>query len=125
MIGLVVYYPSFMVGNNNNTLFHRLKRGFNVYKENAQRLRLDLGKDRKDKKAILTWHYRQYLRVDEDCGNDMKKHTCHYCDNKCNNCKCHYHLKAWFEAACLVGLIMPSSAAAERIFSLLPTKFIQ
>ena len=70
--------------------------------------------------SILTWHYRNFLRIDEEYKSDFKpKSLCRYCGAKKGKCSCAKCLKVYWEAAQLLALVMPSSGAAERVFSLL------
>lgn len=125
LIDLMSCYPVLSrtrIGVESDTLIGRLKKGFKSYRQNAMLVVPGFGKDSNGNDidgSILTWHYRLYLRIDDDRKADKKKSKCRYCPNTNNNCKCDHNLKAWFEAACLVALVMPSSAAAERVFSLL------
>ena len=126
LIDLMACYPRLVEGSAENTLIYRLKKSLRAYKQNAQSVGKKFSKCDKGKykdNAILTWHYNQYLRIDEDRSRDFRKKKCRYCGNKTNTCKCHNNYGAWFEAACLVTLVMPSSAAAERVFSLLHNFF--
>jgi hypothetical protein len=48
----------------------------------------------------------------------MEKNCRYYCKST-HRCKCAERLGMWWEAVRLVVLVQPSSAAAERVFSLL------
>ena len=49
---------------------------------------------------------------------DRNSSQCRYCNSVNRDCTCYSDLKAWWEAAQLIALVQPSSAAAERVFSL-------
>jgi hypothetical protein len=91
-----------------------LKLSFVSYKTNA----LQVSKKKVD---ILQWHYdlHEHLEADED--EDRMERNCRYCNfsSSSSSCKCAERLRMWWGAACLVVLVQPSSAAAERVFSLL------
>ena len=114
-------YPALLKDDGSGTLISWLKKGFRAYNQNAQLVIADFEKE--DKAANSSWHYQQYLHIDKDWAVDRIVERCCYCGNTSSNCKFHLHFKAWFEAACLVALVMPSSAAAERVFSLLKNFF--
>lgn len=66
------HYPIFRKGG----YVAKLKKGWNAYKQNASFVVADFGKTKdgeKDKSAILTWHYRMFLRIDEDEADDIPK----------------------------------------------------
>jgi hypothetical protein len=67
---------------------------------------------------ILKWHYilHEHLEADED--EDRMKRNCRYCESTLSlrDCKCAERLGMWWEAAPLVVLVQPSSAAVERVF---------
>ncbi len=114
------YYHIF--NNGDNTIIDRLKSSWKMYQKNALRVvsKLDYGKD---KSAILSWHYRMYLRQDEEHREDLHKKECRYCKSVSGRCRCNANLRVWWEAAKLAVLVMPSSGAAERVFSLLNNLF--
>ena len=114
-------YPILSKGNEEDTFAYRLRNGFKAYKQRARFVIANFDKDNYE--LILSWHYKQYLVIDDERNEDRKKDKCRYCGNTTHKCKCHKHYKVWFEAACLVALVMPSSAAAERVFSLLRKLF--
>lgn len=79
-----------------------------------------------DNAAILSWHYKYFLRLDEELAEDSKRNkSCRYCGCRNNSCSCNVNLRYYWEAAQLVSLVMPSSCAAERVFSLLNNLFNQ
>ena len=108
-------YPK--IGDGDNLL--QLKKSWKAYKTHAQRNISSLENDG----DILSWHYAVYLGLDEEMEVDKKKNKCRYCGNENGCCKCNKNLRVWFEMACLVALVMPSSAASERVFSLLNNLF--
>ena len=97
-----------------------LKVGWNAYKQNASRVigEFEFGSD-DDEAAILSWHYKLFLRLENEKKEDRKKRSCRYCGNSSGTCRCYQGLHAWWFAARLCALVMPTSAAAERVFSLL------
>ena len=99
----------------------QLKNGWKAYKQNASLVLADFDKD--DDAAILSWHYKMYLHLDVEKSEDNRCSKCRYCSNKSNNCKCNDNLRAWWKAAMFAALVMPSSGAAERVFSLLNNLF--
>ena len=63
---------------------------------------------------VLKWHYDH--RKGRPCPTPLP--ACRYC--KCSTkCKCMAGLQMWWEVASLLALVQPSSAAAERVFSVL------
>jgi hypothetical protein len=75
---------------------------------------------KKDDAATLSWHYQQFLRLDDEFAEDNRRNkSCRYCKCSRGNCNCNSNLRYYWEAAQLLSLVMPSSAAAERVFSLL------
>ena len=66
---------------------------------------------------------QMFLGLEEENKTDLRCRSCRYCGNKSNNCKCNGNLHAWWEGAQLAALVMPSSGAAERVFSLLNNLF--
>jgi hypothetical protein len=99
---------------NNDELIRALKLTFLSYKTNALQVT-------KTKVHVLQRHYdlHQHLEADED--EDRMERNCRYCKSAFSksDCKCADRMKMWWEAASLVVLVQPSSAAAERVFSLL------
>jgi hypothetical protein len=111
-----------ILNQGEDSIIDRLKRGWRAYRANACRVvkQFDYSKD---KSAILSWQYQLFLRLDEENKTDVRRRSCRYCGNKSRNCKCNENLHAWWEAAQLAALVMPSSGAAERVFSLLNNLF--
>ena len=97
----------------------KLKKGWKAYKVNAQ---MNISKLDNDG-DILSWHYCVFLGLDEEKEIDKNKNKCRYCTHENNCCTCNENLRVWFQMACLVTLVMPSSAASERVFSLLNNLF--
>eukprot|EP00978_Attheya_sp_CCMP212_P017940 scaffold48451_cov73-Attheya_sp.AAC.2 len=99
-----------------------LKNGWRAYKQIASLVLADFDKD--DDAAILSWHGKMYLHLDVEKSEDNRHSKCrYYCSNKSNNCKCNDNLRAWWKAAMFAALVMPSSGAAENVFSLLNNLF--
>ena len=73
-----------------------------------------------DSAAIKTWHYRTNLWsiTDQATGEG-----CRYCSANTNECSCYGNLGVWWEACQLATLVLPSSATAERVFSLTKNLF--
>jgi hypothetical protein len=106
-----------------SNIVNALKESFNSYRHNASQVIKKFNYDQ-DKAGILTWHYRQYLKLDAEKAEDRKAGKCRYCRSVSNRCKCNANLEQWWRAAKLLVLLMPSSGAAERVFSLL-NNFVQ
>ena len=104
--------------DDGDNIIDLLKDGWNAYRQNALRVVGEFDFD-KDEAAILTWHYRMFLRLEDEKLEDKKERQCRYCGDRSRRCRCHKGLHAWWFAAKLCALVMPSSAAAERVFSLL------
>ena len=121
-------YPILMAGDEDNTLIDQLKEGFMLYRKRAVFVGVNFDNDCHGKvidEAILSWHYKHYLlHCDDDQSKDNNKNKCGFCGTtKMKRCNCQKYCKAWFDAACYVALVMPSSGAAERVFSLLKNLF--
>mmetsp|Transcript_6356 Transcript_6356/g.9286 ORF Transcript_6356/g.9286 Transcript_6356/m.9286 type:complete len:182 (-) Transcript_6356:66-611(-) len=104
-------------------IVNKLKKGWNAYRQKVLNVysKFDY---KKDHSAILTWHYRQYLHLDDELAEDSRRrNSCRYCSCSSNQCQCNSNLHAYWEAAQLLSLVMPSSGAAERVFSLLNNHF--
>jgi len=99
-----------------------LKTGWSAYRQNAVRVIGKFDFD-KDEAAILSWHYQMFLRLGKEQREDNTKKHCRYCGCRSRNCLCYKSLHAWWYAARLCALVMPSSAATERVFSLLNNLF--
>ncbi len=100
-----------------NSIVERMKRSWRAYRQIA--LGVVTSFDSTDRSSILSWHYRTFLRVGDETTADNNISSCRYCHSGRMDCSCHSDLKAWWDGAQLVALVMPSSAAAERVFSLL------
>jgi hypothetical protein len=73
-----------------------------------------------DKVDVLQWHYDLHDHLEADQEEDRMENSCRYYKLTLGDShKCTERLGMWWEAACLVVLVQPSSAAAERVFSLL------
>lgn len=120
-------YESLTKGEGYHTLIQRLKDGFGTYKRLAQNFDADFKKD-KTKCGIISWHYRRYLHLrgggdSPITTNGLKCECTCYGKKKKRSCKCLHHMNAWLETACLIALVMPSSGASERVFSLVNNHF--
>jgi hypothetical protein len=95
---------------NSDEVIDTLKLSFIAYKTYASRVT-------RKKVDVLQWHYDLYEHLEADEMVD----TCRYCKSNFSPsaCKCAERLRTWWEVASLVVLVQPSSAAAERVFSLL------
>eukprot|EP00985_Skeletonema_marinoi_P022283 scaffold14178_cov97-Skeletonema_marinoi.AAC.1 len=91
--------------------------GWNAYKQNDYFVVADFGKTKDGEKDVshLTWHYRMFLRIDEDEADD---NHCRYCPKEARGCICYDDLKTWWDACEIASLVLPSSGTAERVFSL-------
>ena len=96
---------------------------WNAYRQNAMKVvgEIKFGTDDDEAAipAILSWHYQVFLSLEEEKKEDRKKKSCQYCGNRNGKCCCYQGLHACWFAARLCALVMPTSAAAERVFSLL------
>ena len=71
---------------------------------------------KKDKTAILSWHYKLFLRLDEELMEDSRaRKSCRYCGCSNKKCKCNSYLRFYWAATKLLSLVMPSSGAVERV----------
>ena len=105
------------LNEGDDSIVDRLKRSWMAYRDIASGVLSSFDKD--NRSAILTWHYRNFLRLEEQRVEDRNnRRECKYCDSEHMDCSCYSDLKAWWEAAQLIALVQPSSAAAERVFSL-------
>ena len=103
----------------------RLKQGYSAFRQNAMRVPQEFD-HKKDNAAILSWHYKLFLRLDKELAEDSRARTCcRYCGCGNAKCNCNGHLRFYWEAAKLLTLVMSSSCAAERVFSLLNNLFNQ
>jgi len=105
----------------------RLKKAWGAYLQiqNAIHVTSTLGSSSSsngetDSAAITTWHYRTNLRSSTDQATDK---SCRYCPAKTSECSCYGNLGVWWEACQLAALVLPSSATAERVFSLTKNLF--
>ncbi|KAL7531433.1 LOW QUALITY PROTEIN: hypothetical protein ACHAXR_004040 [Thalassiosira sp. AJA248-18] len=110
--------PFHALDGGDGCLIDLMKDGWSAYRQNAAKVVGEFDFD-KDEAAILTWHYRMFLRLEEDKKDDKKRRHCRYCGSRTGKCHCHKGLHAWWCAIQLCALVMPSSGSAERVFSLL------
>ena len=111
-----------ILNQGDNPIIDRLKRGWRAYRRNAIRVVREFDYSN-DKSAILSWQYQMFLRLDEENNIDNKRGECRYCNGKRRKCMCNGNLSVWWQAAKLAALVMPSSGAAERVFSLVNNMF--
>ena len=108
-----------------DNIVDRLKLGYSAFRQNAMRVPQEFDY-KKDNAAILSWHYKLSLRLDKELEKDSRaRKSCRYCGCYNAQCNCNNHLRFYWEAAKLPSLVMPSSCAAERVFSLLNNLFNQ
>ena len=95
---------------NNDEMIQGLKDGFSAYKYYARRVaRNDID--------VLQWCY-DHRHVHDDDIHVPGQDDCKFCGMR-GCCKCADGLPFFWKALELLALIQPSSAAAERVFSLL------
>ena len=100
-----------------------LKRGYRAYRSNARLVPSEFDY-KKDNAAIISWHYKLHLRSYQELREDSKaRGSCRYCCRHNAKCNCSCNLRFYWEAAQLLSLVMPSSDAAKRMFSLLVDQF--
>jgi hypothetical protein len=99
---------------NQDKLIHALKLSFISYKTNALEVT-------QKKVHVLQWHYDLHQHIVVAVDEDRMERNCRYCKSAYSpsDCKCAEQFRMWWEAACLVVLVQPSSAAAEQVFLLL------
>ena len=115
-------YPALNKAGPEN-IVDRLKRGYSAFRQNAMRVPQEFDY-KNDSAAILSWHYKLFLRLDEELKEDSRlRKSCRYCGCRNAKCSCNGNLRFYWEAAKLLSLVMPSSCAAERVFSLLNNLF--
>ena len=103
----------------------KLKKGWNAYRQKLLMVHSKFDY-KKDHAAILSWHFKQSLHLDDELEEDSRRSkSCRYCGCGSNRYYCNSSLRAYWEAAQLLSLVMPSSGAAERVFSLLDNHFNQ
>ena len=104
-------------------IVNRLKHGYRAYRMIARRVPKEMDYS-KDNAAILSWHYKMNLGLDKELAEDSKARSkCRYCGCRNAKCNCNSNLRCYWEAARLLSLLMPSSGAAERVFSILNNHF--
>ena len=122
LIDKLAHYP-IMARGGEESIVARLKKTWEAYRQNAvqvtSRFRTS-SNGKKDSSAITTWHYRVSLHASTDQAGDK---SCRYCPNKSSECSCYSNLGVWWEACQLAALVLPSSATAERVFSLTKNLF--
>ena len=64
------------------------------------------------------------IGLESKLENDVEgSQTCRYCKGALSHCRCRKKLGAWWKACQVIALLQPSSAASERVFSLLKNYF--
>ena len=115
------HYPVLNKDGNCN-IVDRLIQGFRAYRQNAN-LVVKQFDYKKDPAVILSWHYKLFLRLDDERAEDSGKGgSCRHCGSNPRKCHCNANLRCYWEVTSLLALAMPSSCAAERVFSLLSNK---
>ena len=118
------HLPALNLEGDDN-IVDKLKRGWSTYRQKVLMVHSKFEYN-KDHSAILSWHYQQYLRLDDELAEDSRRSkSCRYCGCRSRQCNCNSNLRHYWEAAQLLSLVMPSSGAAERVFSLLSNHFNQ
>ena len=108
--------------DGNYNIVDMLMKGFRAYRQNANLVVKEFDY-KKDPAAILSWHYKLFLRLDDERAEDSGRgRSCRYYGDKSGKCHCNANLRCYWEAASLLALVVPSSCAAERVFSLLSNK---
>ena len=115
-------YCPFLNKDGNCNIVDRLIQGFRAYRQNAN-LVVKKFNCKKDLAAILSWHYKLSLRLDDERAEDLGKGgSCRYCGSKPRKFHCNTKLRCYWEEASLLALVMSSYFASERLFSLLSNK---
>jgi len=109
---LRVYQPL-----NKDSVIESLKASWKYYKDKASLVPIN-------KEAglnILQWHYDCWLENHNYIAEEMfLDEDCLHCQReKSSSCSCIQDIMCWWETASLLALILPSSAPAERVFSIL------
>lgn len=102
---------------NKDSIIESLKASWHHYKTRAS-----LVIDKKEVDInILQWHYDCWLENHDYVAQEKFQHEgCLHCQRlKCSSCTCIKDLMCWWETASALALILPSSAPAERVFSIL------
>ena len=103
----------------------KLKKGWNAYRQKLLMVHSKFDY-KKDHAAILSWHFKQSLHLDDELEEGSRRSkSCRYCGCGSNRYHCSSNLRAYWEAAQLLSLVMPPSGAAETVFSLLNNHFNQ
>jgi hypothetical protein len=121
MLEKLRHYPILDMPGEDN-IVDSLKASWAAYRDAATRV-ITKKDYNDDNSAILTWHYRQSILRPKAKKEDMDAGKCRFCNSTSGRCKCHKQLDCWWKAAKLLALVMPSSGAAERVFSLLNNLF--
>lgn len=104
---------------NDDDLIRSLRSTFVFYKNEAKKCNSKPG-------SVLQWHYDLMMGLREKREVDLQREQCIFCKCSLDNhrghashCKCHQKLDGWWNSCKVLVLLQPSSAASERVFSLL------
>jgi hypothetical protein len=102
---------------NEDSIINSLKASWRHYKVRASLTIMTKEAD----VDVLQWHYDCWLENQKYLEEEMYEcEGCLHCHlAKCGSCSCIQDLMCWWKAASLLALILPSSAPAERVFSIL------
>ena len=83
-------------------IVNKLKKGWPAYKAKCK-VSLSKFDYSVNDASILTWHYRNFLRIDEEYKSDSKaKSSCRYCGARKGKCSWVKYLDVYWEAAQLL-----------------------
>jgi len=99
---------------NNDLIIRSLKSSWRNYKARASLVVTE-------EIDVLQWHYGCWLENKEYLTDEKYRYeSCMHCNRtKHSSCTCVETIMNWWEVASLLALILPSSAPAERVFSIL------
>ena len=102
---------------DDDEIIRHLKSSFASYKSEAAKILQKPG-------SVLQWHYSLFTELESNRIADMKSGKCRYCRCQLNNpatswCNCSRRMKCWWNTCKVLALLQTSSAASERVFSLL------
>jgi hypothetical protein len=110
---LRVYHPL-----NKDSIIKSLKASWHSYKARASLVTMTEEVDT----HILQWHYDCWLENQRYVREEMFQYeSCLHCQRSTplSSCSCVTDMMCWWETASVLALILPSSAPAERVFSIL------
>ena len=71
----------------------RLKLGYSAFRQNAMRIPQEFDY-KKDEAAIISWHYKLFLRLDKEQREDTRaRKSYRYCGCHSAKCKCNSNLR--------------------------------